>query len=88
MNMRFTVVHKCVGCREPLTSREQYYSQGVCPHCGYVTVGTICDTVKVPVKIIRKRRMSIEIIAALFFTAGAVFLLVGTVINLFILFNK
>lgn len=32
--------------------------------------------------------MKYEIIAALFFTAGSVFLLVGTLINLFILLKK
>ena len=39
-------IYKCVSCREELEAHEEMYNHGVCPKCGHVSRGTICDTIK------------------------------------------
>lgn len=34
----------CVECKTPLSHTEEYYSDGICPHCGHNSNGTICNT--------------------------------------------
>lgn len=44
--MRYTVIRRCFECDEPLLDRERLNSNGVCPHCGHVSNGTICKSYK------------------------------------------
>ena len=37
-------VRRCDGCNRALSWREMMYSSGVCPHCGHLSDGTVCDT--------------------------------------------
>lgn len=43
---KYISVHSCVSCSRVLSNDERWYSDGVCPHCGYVAKGSICDTNK------------------------------------------
>jgi predicted RNA-binding Zn-ribbon protein involved in translation (DUF1610 family) len=43
----FVAEHQCLGCGEALTPNERLLSDGVCPKCGDISQGTICDTTKV-----------------------------------------
>lgn len=47
----FRAKHFCVECEKELTHNQRMDSNGVCPHCGYTSVGTICDTVKRSVEV-------------------------------------
>lgn len=38
---RFRAVFKCVKCRAELSQHERVYNNGVCPHCGNASEGTI-----------------------------------------------
>lgn len=66
MKVKFTSVNKCVNCEAKLTSHQEYYSNGVCPYCGRVSSGTICDTKKVVVPIKQKMNFFEQCIAAIF----------------------
>lgn len=44
--MAFRAVYCCKECGKRLTDDEVMYSDGVCPYCGYVSDGTICDYIK------------------------------------------
>ncbi len=44
-------INVCKTCDTELSSSEERYSEGVCPHCGHVTPGKIfCETYKVVIK--------------------------------------
>ncbi len=42
----YRAVYRCVNCKTKLSDDERMYSGGVCPHCGNVAQGTICETEK------------------------------------------
>jgi transcription initiation factor IIE alpha subunit len=42
--------YRCVECLRLLTWIEHMDSHGVCPHCGHVSRGTICEATKVSVE--------------------------------------
>ena len=44
--MKYVAEHKCSECGEILSNRERCSSDGVCPHCGHVSEGVICETEK------------------------------------------
>lgn len=41
----------CADCKTYLSEYEKMHSNGVCPHCGLITQGTICATVKYAVPV-------------------------------------
>lgn len=42
----YRAVYRCVNCKTKLSNDECMYSGGVCPHCGNVARGTVCETEK------------------------------------------
>lgn len=48
MTDEYVAVYFCANqnCNRQLLRRERMDSGGVCPHCGHVAEGTICETVK------------------------------------------
>jgi predicted RNA-binding Zn-ribbon protein involved in translation (DUF1610 family) len=46
-------INVCVKCEGRLKYSQKMYSDGVCPKCGHVTIGTICETNKVIIKEIK-----------------------------------
>jgi len=47
--MKYISVHLCPACETRLTRDQRFYSDGVCPYCGDVTLGTIVDTRKISI---------------------------------------
>lgn len=45
----YVSVFNCVGCKLQLSKKQMLYSDGICPHCGYASAGTICDSIKTSV---------------------------------------
>ncbi len=43
---KWRTTHHCTVCEERLTTRQQMYSDGCCPHCGNTVEGTIVATFK------------------------------------------
>lgn len=44
--MRWQVAHFCTACKQHLSDYSIFYSEGICPRCGNVSDGTICDDFK------------------------------------------
>lgn len=42
----YIAIHLCIECKAELTNRERCESDGVCPYCGRVTTGPVCETKK------------------------------------------
>lgn len=53
----FVVKHMCKNCNKVLTDNQKMYSDGVCPHCGALSDGTIVDSIKVSVEVPVKKRV-------------------------------
>ena len=43
----------CVNCEISIGNQKRMYSGGICPHCGYLSIGTICNTRKIVIKEIK-----------------------------------
>lgn len=39
-------ISRCVECAAQFSLNDEFYSDGVCPYCGHVSGGSICDSVK------------------------------------------
>ncbi len=48
--------YKCIECKRCLSNYEVYYSDGVCPHCGYINNSTIIDYTPVVIRRVYKRK--------------------------------
>ena len=48
---RYIVEHRCVKCGHKFSNRDMIHSDGVCPYCGNISRGTICDSDKVAVEV-------------------------------------
>lgn len=46
---KYKAQYTCIACSHVLSDRERCYHDGVCPFCGHVTNGTVCDTDKLSV---------------------------------------
>lgn len=46
----------CVKCKGRLSDSQIMHSDGVCPKCGHVTKGTVCETIKVVAKEIKHHK--------------------------------
>lgn len=45
--MKWRSINVCVECEHQLDRHDEFYSRGVCPHCGCSSDTTICNTRKV-----------------------------------------
>lgn len=43
---KFVAIYRCAACKEKLSFSQIMYSHGICPKCGHVTNGTVCDYAK------------------------------------------
>lgn len=50
MEIEYYSAHKCINCNNFLSETERVCSNGVCPECGHITKGTVCQTKKVAIK--------------------------------------
>lgn len=53
----YRAIHVCIHCNVIIDLESRLHSEGVCPHCGFLTVGkTVCETVVVVVRVVSSKK--------------------------------
>lgn len=53
MKNKWRGLYACKSCDKAMDWNTKMYSDGMCPHCGYCSVGTICDATVIVYKMKR-----------------------------------